>query len=69
MEFKMSTQSYKQPTAQGYYGQFGGAYIPEMLHPNVEELQQRYLEIMQDPAFVAEFNELPYAAVLCRKAE
>jgi tryptophan synthase beta chain len=58
MEFKMSTQSYKQPTAQGYYGQFGGAYIPEMLHPNVEELQQRYLEIMQDPAFVAEFNEL-----------
>ncbi|HEY8398622.1 MAG TPA: tryptophan synthase subunit beta [Flavihumibacter sp.] len=54
----MSTQSYKQPTAQGYYGQFGGAYIPEMLHPNVEELQQRYLEIMQDPAFVAEFNEL-----------
>lgn len=51
-------QSYKQPSRQGYYGKFGGAYIPEMLYPNVEELQQRYLEIMQESGFQAEFNEL-----------
>lgn len=43
---------------QGYYGEFGGAYIPEMLHPNVEELRQKYLEIMADPAFEKEFRNL-----------
>ena len=31
---------------KGYYGNFGGAYIPEMLYPNVEELQQKYLQII-----------------------
>ena len=30
---------------KGYYGEFGGAYIPEMLYPNVEELRQNYLKI------------------------
>ncbi|MFT4024553.1 MAG: tryptophan synthase subunit beta, partial [Flavihumibacter sp.] len=50
--------SYKQPSPEGYYGKFGGAYIPEMLHPNVEELQSRYLEIMQEPSFKQEFEEL-----------
>ena len=30
---------------KGYYGDFGGAYIPEMLFPNVEELRRNYLEI------------------------
>ncbi len=43
---------------KGYYGDFGGAYIPEMLYPNVEELQQCYLEIMQDTAFKQEFDRL-----------
>jgi len=42
----------------GYYGDFGGAYIPEMLYPNVEELRQQYLNIIEDPAFKAEFNDL-----------
>ena len=42
----------------GYYGQFGGAYIPEMLYPNVEELRQKYLTIMQEPSFKKEFNAL-----------
>ncbi|WP_290792029.1 tryptophan synthase subunit beta [Flavihumibacter sp. UBA7668] len=51
-------QTYQQPTTQGYYGRFGGAYIPEMLHPNVEELQQRYREIMEEPAFQQEFQQL-----------
>ncbi len=43
---------------QGYYGDFGGAYIPEMLYPNIEELRQQYLEITKDAAFVHEFNQL-----------
>lgn len=43
---------------QGYYGQFGGAYIPEMLYPNVEELRTRYLDIISDPSFREEFDHL-----------
>jgi tryptophan synthase beta chain len=43
---------------KGFYGRFGGAYIPEMLYPNVEELQQNYLKIMQEPAFQQEFEQL-----------
>ncbi len=42
----------------GYYGTFGGAYIPEMLYPNVEELRQQYLSIMEEPSFQEEFNGL-----------
>ena len=43
---------------KGYYGDFGGAYIPEMLYPNVEELRQNYLKVMGDPSFQKEFNQL-----------
>ena len=42
----------------GYYGDFGGAYIPEMLYPNIEELRQQYISIIEDPAFKAEFDDL-----------
>ena len=42
----------------GYYGKFGGAYIPEMLHPNVEELREQYLKIMQDEGFRKEYENL-----------
>lgn len=49
---------YQQPSVQGYYGQFGGAYIPEMLHSNVEELKAQYRSIMEDADFKAEFNLL-----------
>ena len=44
--------------SNGYYGEFGGAFIPEMLYPNVEELRQNYLKIMAEPAFQKEFNQL-----------
>jgi len=47
-----------QVNEKGYYGKFGGAYIPEMLYPNVEELRQEYLKIMHDPDFQAEFDQL-----------
>lgn len=42
----------------GYYGDFGGAYIPEMLYPNVEELRQTYLSMMQDEKFQQDFQHL-----------
>ncbi|WP_298062388.1 tryptophan synthase subunit beta [uncultured Rikenella sp.] len=42
----------------GYYGRFGGAYIPEILHANVEHLQREYRRIIDDPAFQQEFRTL-----------
>ncbi len=50
--------TYQNPDTRGYYGSFGGAYIPEMLYRNVEELQEQYLKIMEDPAFQKEFQHL-----------
>ncbi|WP_026763407.1 tryptophan synthase subunit beta [Sediminibacterium salmoneum] len=49
---------YQSPDLQGYYGEFGGAYIPEMLQRNVMELREKYLQIMQEPDFQAEFAHL-----------
>jgi len=43
---------------KGYYGEFGGAYIPEMLYPNVEELRQQYLKVTAEPEFQEEFDAL-----------
>jgi tryptophan synthase beta chain len=43
---------------RGYYGEFGGAFIPEMLYPNVKELQEKYLAIMGDAGFKKEFDLL-----------
>ena len=44
--------------SKGYYGSFGGAYIPEMLLHNIEELKDNYLKIINDKSFTKEFNEL-----------
>src|SRR5215212_5366611 len=46
------------PSEYGYYGKFGGAYIPEMLYPNVEQLKNRYLEIMGEASFQKEYRDL-----------
>ncbi len=43
---------------KGYYGDFGGAFIPEMLYPNVAELRDNYLKISTEPEFKKEFNNL-----------
>ncbi len=51
-------KTYQQPDEFGYYGHFGGAYIPEMLHRNVEELRTKYLDIINDAAFQKEFRQL-----------
>ena len=50
--------TYRNPDENGYYGEFGGAFVPEMLYPNVEELQQNYLEIIESEEFKKELNDL-----------
>lgn len=42
----------------GFYGEFGGAYIPEILYDNVEVLKQNYLKVLNDPAFLKEYHDL-----------
>lgn len=44
--------------AEGYYGEFGGAYIPEVLNQCVEDLKNRYLKELADPSFQEEFHQL-----------
>ncbi len=51
------TASY-QVNERGYYGNYGGAFIPEMLYPNIEELRSQYLEIIAQPAFQTQFEAL-----------
>ena len=46
------------PDKNGFYGEFGGAFIPEMLYPNVEELRENYVNIMESDTFIVEFNNL-----------
>jgi len=47
-----------KPNEQGFYGKFGGAFVPEMLYNNVEELKQNYKAITKTESFKNEFNEL-----------
>lgn len=47
-----------QVDERGYYGRFGGAYIPEMLYKNVEELREQYLQIISSNEFKSEFQQL-----------
>ena len=51
-------KTFTAPDLQGYYGPFGGAFIPEMLFQNVEHLQQSYQEIYNDPIFQRDFHAL-----------
>ena len=54
----MTVKSFSVPDIEGYYGDFGGAFIPEMLYQNVETLKGAYLDIYQDPLFQKEYHEL-----------
>jgi len=47
-----------QVNTEGFYGQFGGSFIPEMLHSNIDNLQQSYLKIMAEESFQKEFRRL-----------
>jgi len=42
----------------GFYGDFGGAFVPEMMHANIEELKSKYIKISSEKSFVKEFDEL-----------
>ncbi|WP_283641304.1 tryptophan synthase subunit beta [Mesonia mobilis] len=43
---------------KGYYGEYGGAYIPEMLYPNIDQLKEQYLEIIGNASFQEEYQQL-----------
>ena len=51
-------QTFTNPNEHGYYGDFGGAFIPEMLFANVAQLKSQYLQIMGDEDFKKEVNDL-----------
>ncbi|AEV34059.1 tryptophan synthase, beta subunit [Owenweeksia hongkongensis DSM 17368] len=53
-----SANSQTTPDADGFYGNYGGAFIPELLYPNVEELRNNYLRILEDPSFKEQQNQL-----------
>ncbi|MFL5772053.1 MAG: tryptophan synthase subunit beta, partial [Flavisolibacter sp.] len=53
-----SIKNFTSPDEHGYYGKFGGAYIPEMLFRNVEELRSRYLDIIHESSFQQEYRQL-----------
>ena len=42
----------------GFYGDFGGAFIPEMMHANIEELRKKYASLITRKSFTKEFDEL-----------
>ena len=54
----MTAPTYTRPDERGYYGTYGGAFIPEMLHRNVEELRGRYLSLIGEEGFQREFRDL-----------
>jgi tryptophan synthase beta chain len=54
----LNKETYQHPDQRGFYGQFGGAYIPEMLFRNVEELRTQYIDIITDASFQTEFRLL-----------
>ena len=49
---------YTAPTKEGYFGRFGGKFVPEILIPALEELEQAYLETLDDPVFQKEYHDL-----------
>lgn len=54
----MKNSTAYQPNSEGFYGQFGGAFVPEMLYANISILQEMYLEFMEKPDFKSEFDLL-----------
>ncbi|MBO6201470.1 MAG: tryptophan synthase subunit beta, partial [Chryseobacterium sp.] len=50
--------NFQNPDKNGYYGDFGGAFVPEMLYPNVAELQEKYIQIIESEEFQTEFQDL-----------
>ena len=57
-KIKSNKKIFANPDKHGYYGDFGGAFIPEMLYPNVKELRENYLKIIATKKFKADFDLL-----------
>jgi tryptophan synthase beta chain len=55
---KSNMKSTFQPDKNGYFGQYGGAYIPELLYPNVKEIEDHYIQIIASKAFQQEYKSL-----------
>ena len=51
-------KSNKIPDERGYFGSFGGRYVPETLMPVLREMEQAYFKVKDDPEFQEEFNDL-----------
>ena len=54
---------------EGYYGNFGGAYVPEILYKTVEDLRKAYLPILESEAFRKEYHAPPLASLPCTETE
>ena len=54
----MAVVSRRDPDSRGYFGEFGGRFVPETLVEPVEQLERAYLEVREDPAFAAELARL-----------
>ncbi|MEX0638901.1 MAG: pyridoxal-phosphate dependent enzyme, partial [Balneolaceae bacterium] len=50
--------NYSAPDSSGYYGTYGGKFVPEILIPAIEELEKAYLDARDDPSFREEFDSL-----------
>ena len=55
---RVEKKTFLHPDKRGFYGSFGGSYIPELLYPSVEQLKQNYLEIIQRESFQKQFHNL-----------
>lgn len=51
-------ETYNFPTKRGYFGKFGGKFVPETLIPALEDLEAAYIQVQQDPTFRAEYISL-----------
>ena len=54
----MTTITRRDPDARGYFGEFGGRYVPETLVEPIEQLERAYFDVRSDPAFETELARL-----------
>ena len=54
----MAVTTRRDPDARGYFGDFGGRFVPETLVEPVEQLERAYFQVRDDPAFAAELSNL-----------
>jgi tryptophan synthase beta chain len=55
---RTQTSTRRDPDSRGYFGEFGGRYVPETLVEPVEELERAYLQVRDDPSFAVELQRL-----------